>query len=439
MIKNIKDAFTRKKRSKKSITIAYTIASVVAVSSLTIYLYRDNIASWWKEIHKEEIIYSEEDLGEVPEVDDKDVAEEIKEYISDENGITYLKTKIASLGYVAPIPVETDISKENKWEVFIEAGKTIVVNKDYNGKYGNIEYGIIKIDPTQTFTTMSDLKNQTIGKISSGMVYHGYNTRYRSVLIQDSDNAAKDIDENTIEMLVNQNFSDEKQSGYYSNFNSKYIFTKIEGNYFIIYTIAPPSKMGYAEKMLTLVKDNVYMYNQTESSDNFFIPSAYTGKTFNVGNGNVQIPTNLKNCYGSTFITNDDISSPLAQTYVTITRVAKTTNKISDFNNELAVNYACMLGNVKDYTQITLNNGKIKNLFCEEVASERTTYNVTGEFAYSSSELVELVPFSDEIKYTGYIINVDSESILIAGTYTSSNKAYVDQYLKNICNTFSVN
>ena len=94
MIKNIKDAFTRKKRSKKSIAIAYTIASVVAVSSLTIYLYRDNIASWWKEIHKEEIIYSEEDLGEVPEVDDKDVAEEIKEYISDENGITYLKTKM---------------------------------------------------------------------------------------------------------------------------------------------------------------------------------------------------------------------------------------------------------------------------------------------------------------------------------------------------------
>ena len=439
MIKNIKDAFTRKKRSRKSVAIAYLISSVVAVSALTAFMYRDDIASWWQNLNKKEIVYDEADLGEVPDAPDEDVEQEAKEYINDENGITYLKTKVASMGYVVPIPVEMDLSKENKWEVSFEAGKTIVVNKEYNGKYGNIEYGVIKIDPTQSFSSIADLRNQTIGKLSTGMIYHGFNTRYRSILIQDAEKSCVEVDENTMEMRVTQNFSDEKQGGYYSNYQSEYLFTKINDNYFILYTIAPASKMVYAEKVLNLVRDNVYMYDLIDQSEDFFVPNAYSGNKINVGSGNIQIPTNLEVYYGNTYLVNDSASSPLAGTYVTITSLSKNTDNLSDFKENIAINYACMLGNKTNYTTIILDGANIKTTSSEKVASERTIYRVTGEVAYSSNELIEIIPFSNDIQYIGYIINVGPDSVLIAGTHTNANQTYVDQYLKNICNTFATN
>jgi len=440
-IKNVKSSknenseFNRRKKM-----IGYLCAFTMFVVGATCFVYRDNIAAWWAEITAKDANpgWTDENLGEIVISDDAEESTPIPEYISDFNGIQYEKKLIPTYGYSLPIPID------EKWESIIRNDMVVVTSKDYTGKYGNIEYGLIKVGKREELLTATSLLNAVADKLGHNFKYTGFNRIYKS---QEFNYTALDIDDsddNYLEVVFDEqtfldanSFTEDR-----ATFYSKYIFFKDGEEYFILYGIAPKNKNMYLDNMMTTLYDNFYRYNPSIIYYPYMPAKPSTDKIVTIGNGKVNIPNNLSCDIFGTYSVNEPVTSPMGGTKIFFDCIDATKGepKYENFSESFkdAFKTVCDV-DVLDGQKI--EDAKItayRRTSSEEQVNGLTRYCFEADFAYTKSEILLLAPYTTETRVIGYVVRIGSKDYLIAGTCTSYNASIVKEYLKNIANTLSV-
>lgn len=433
-IKKAKEKIEGKKTHKGAI-IGYTLSAVLAFSALALFMYRNDIKQWWDEKHQTVVDpgWRDEELGELPSFSEEEKPQKVVEYITDENGIQYIKQDLPYFGYSFPLPVDGD-----EWKMKYENEQLYILNTDYNGKYGNIEYGIFLIDPDFKFDTIYDLRNTIVPKMSTTFKYHGYNSTYKTISISNAEGQYNNESKNII-MEPSQRFvSVSSIMTEYKDFYTKYYIYEGERGYYIVYGIAPPNKKEYLQKILDTVAANAKPYNVMETYIEFYSPSVGTNNTIPVGNIKIGLPDNVKG-EGGVYKVEAGVTSPLAGTMIVAEAISSQERKsMENFPNSMRLLFTNLTGDFSEtYTTVIDGTLSVNEKYSELISESRQMYFTRGEFTYIDLATIEISPYGRRTKVMGYVMEVGGKDIFVGATYTDSNYVYVKKYLDAIVNGIS--